>query len=175
MSAGLAGGCFVTGTDTCVGKTLVAGALLSALRASGVNAAPMKPVQTGALARGGRLWSPDLEFCLRAGGLRPEPDTKRHMAPYLFKDACSPHLAAGRVRSAIVLSTLTRSFRALGRAFEAVIVEGAGGVLAPLGERVVMADLIKALKLPAVLVARLGLGTLNIIICTMKSHYLKRL
>lgn len=161
MSPVSAAGFFVTGTDTGIGKTLVAGALLVALRERGLNAAPMKPVQTGAVLRGGRLVSPDLEFCLRVGALRPAPDVRRHMAPCLFRDACSPHLAASRARRPIVLSRLTHSFRALSRAFDSVVVEGAGGLLAPLGERLFMADLIKALKLPAVLVARPGLGTLN--------------
>ena len=151
----------MTGTDTGVGKTVVAVALLVALRDSGTSAAPMKPVQTGALSRGGRLSSPDLEFCLRVSGLQPAPGIKRHMAPYLFKDACSPHLAAERAGRAIVLNKLTRSCRALAQAFDAVVVEGAGGLLAPLGKRRFMIDLVKALKLPAVLVAQPGLGTLN--------------
>jgi dethiobiotin synthetase len=161
MSATASKGFFVTGTDTGVGKTLVAGAILAALRGRNIDAAPMKPVQTGAASRGGSLLSPDLEFCLDVIRLMPAETTKQHMAPYLFKDACSPHLAAERASRAISMGRLTRSFGALSRLFDAVVVEGAGGLMAPLGRRVFIVDLIKALKLPAVLVARPGLGTLN--------------
>lgn len=154
-------GFFVTGTDTGVGKTVVAAALLAALRSRGIRAAPMKPVQTGARLCRGELQSPDLEFCLRVNGVRPDCGLKRRMAPHLFREACSPHLAARRASRAISVSGIKKAFQALHGPFDAVVVEGAGGLFVPLSRQSCMVDLIQALGLPVVLVARPGLGTLN--------------
>jgi dethiobiotin synthetase len=154
-------GFFVAGTDTGVGKTVVAAAMLAALRERGVRAVPMKPVQTGARLRRGALESPDLAFCLRMNGLRPDLEWRRLMAPFLYRDACSPHLAAGRSARPVSLPGIRKSFAALCSRFEAVVVEGAGGLMVPLNRRACMIDLIPALGVPAVLVARPGLGTLN--------------
>ncbi len=87
-------GLFVTGTDTGVGKTVVAAAILRTWREMGVDAVPMKPVQTGCAGRGRRLVAPDLDSCLRVAGLRADPDEYALMAPYRYRPACSPHLAA---------------------------------------------------------------------------------
>src|SRR5450830_895414 len=89
-------GWFVTGTDTGVGKTHVTALLLAALRQAGVDAVPMKPVQTGCLRRGGELVAPDLETALAAAGLTPTPAEKRWMCPARFRTPCSPDLAAVR-------------------------------------------------------------------------------
>ncbi len=154
-------GIFVTGTDTGVGKTVVAAALLTLCRAGGIDAVPMKPVQTGCIRRGGRRVAPDLEFCLRLAGLAASAAEQRLMAPYRFARACSPHLAAALAGRRIDLGRMVRSFRRLRARHGCVIVEGAGGILAPLNARECMLDLIKALALPVALVARPGLGTIN--------------
>lgn len=154
-------GLFVTGTDTGVGKTVVSAALVSLLRMKGVDAVPMKPVQTGCVRRGGYWVAPDLEFCLRRAGLTASETEKRWMAPYRFKPACSPHLAAAIQHRRIEIAPILKAFRGLRHRHSFVIVEGAGGILAPLNERETMLDLMTALALPVVLVARPGLGTLN--------------
>ena len=154
-------GLFVTGTDTGVGKTHVAAALVSVLRSAGEDAVPMKPVQTGCVSRGGRLVAPDLVRCLKRCRLKPDSASLADMAPYCFKPACSPHLAAQRAGVRISLPVVMRAFRRLSQAHEFVVVEGAGGILVPLNSKQTMLDLMVCLKLPVVLVARSGLGTIN--------------
>jgi dethiobiotin synthetase len=156
-------GLFVTGTDTGVGKTVVTAALLAMLRYEGLDAVPMKPVQTGCRrGAGGRLEPPDLDAALRRAGLpRGSEAERRYMCPYRFASPCSPHLAAQREGATISLARIARCFRALHRRHGFVVVEGAGGVLAPIGARRTMADVMERLRLPVVLVARPGLGTIN--------------
>ena len=154
-------GVFITGTDTGVGKTVVSAALLSVLRSRGVDAVPMKPVQTGATRRNGRWCSPDLDFCLAMAGLKPGPLEYARMAPYCFAKACSPHLAAAVAGDRISFRRITACLSSLQARHAMVIVEGAGGICVPIRGRQTMLDLMGALDLPVVVVARLGLGTIN--------------
>jgi len=160
-------GIFITGTDTGVGKTVVSAALLSVLRSRGVDAVPMKPVQTGAKQTAGRWRSPDLDFCLALAGLQPGPVEYARMAPCCFAKACSPHLAAAVAGRRIRLRRLTACFQTLQARHALVIVEGAGGVCVPIQGRQTMLDLMGALDLPVVVVARLGLGTINHTLLTL--------
>ena len=129
------GGIFVTGTDTGVGKTIIAAGLLAQFRAAGVDAVPMKPVQTGCKLVKGRRVAPDLTFCLNMAGLKPYKRELADMAPYCFSPACSPHLAAQEAGVSLSLSMIERAYKRLSRAHEMVVVEGAGGVLVPLNKR----------------------------------------
>ena len=146
-------GVFVTGTDTGVGKTTVATGLALGFQQLGLRALPMKPVQTGCVA--GR--APDLDAVLAATGLPFRPE----MLPYGFPDPCSPHLAAARAGQRIELAPILDAFHALRADADLVVVEGAGGLLVPLNEGETMLDLMRALRLPAVLASRPGLGTIN--------------
>jgi len=166
-------GIFITGTDTGVGKTVVCAALLSVLRSRGVDAVPMKPVQTGAKQAGGRWRSPDLEFCLAMAGLQPGPAEYARMAPCCFAKACSPHLAAALAGTPAVAGRRI-SFRRISDCLSSlqarhalVIVEGAGGVCVPIQRRQTMLELMGALELPVVVVARPGLGTINHTLLTL--------
>jgi dethiobiotin synthetase len=175
-------GVFITGTDTDAGKTIAAAAVLVSMRASGVDAVPMKPVQTGGLwsrdrlpgstlsstaplgrdsGQGPELQSPDLTFCLRMAELQADPEELQDMAPFIYEPACSPHLAAARTGRAISLHRIFEAFRSLLRRHERVVVEGAGGVLAPISGNQTMIDLMAMLELPVILAARPGLGTIN--------------
>jgi dethiobiotin synthetase len=154
-------GIFVTGTDTGVGKTVVCAAALARLRTDGVDAVPMKPIQTGCEPRAGGLVAPDLEFALQAVDLRPPPDERELMSPYRFEPACSPHLAAAMASARISIERVTACFNELAARHDTVVVEGAGGVLVPIGQGRTMLDLMIALRLPVLLVARPGLGTIN--------------
>ncbi len=154
-------GIFVTGTDTGVGKTVVSAALLSILRGAGVDAVPMKPVQTGAVRKGVDWVAPDLEFSLSAIGLKPSRTEKRLMAPYCFAKPCSPHLAAALAGRRIRFERIAKSLDALLKAHEMIVVEGAGGLFVPIDAGRTMLDLAGRLELPVVLVARPGLGTIN--------------
>jgi dethiobiotin synthetase len=154
-------GVFITGTDTSVGKTVAASVVLMAMRSSGIDAVPMKPVQTGGTMRGGILRSPDLDFCLEAADLHPDPDELQDMAPYIFEPACSPHFAAAQTGREISFDRIRQAFNNLLQRHENVVVEGAGGLLVPITSDKTMIDLISMLQLPVILVARPGLGTIN--------------
>jgi len=161
-------GLFITGTDTGVGKTVVTAAVLSILRRASVDAVPMKPVQTGCVRRGGMLSAPDLDFTLKTVDLVPSRSEQRLMCPYRFEPACSPHLAAALAKQPISTRRIESCFRALAQRHEIVVVEGAGGILAPLSKACTMLDLVKALHLPVLLVSRPGLGTINHTLLTLR-------
>ncbi len=178
-------GVFITGTDTDAGKTIAAAAVLVSMRTSGIDAVPMKPVQTGggrwdrrpgsALSstapirtNGGEdgrlgieLQSPDLEFCLQMAEMRPDPDELHDMVPFIYEPACSPHLAAAKTGREISLDRIFEAFHSLLRRHDRVVVEGAGGVLAPVSANKTMIDLMAMLGLPVILAARPGLGAIN--------------
>ena len=155
-------GVFVTGTDTGVGKTMVACSLAAWCRARGKDVAVMKPVATGGrrLRAGGekRVVSEDALALARAAGIR-EP--WRLVNPVCFQEPIAPWAAAQRARRPIRLADVVAAFRTLQRRHASVIVEGAGGLLVPLSAHETMADLAQRLGLPLLLVARAGLGTLN--------------
>jgi dethiobiotin synthase len=158
----MSGGLFIAGTGTSVGKTLVAAGLLRRLRARGVDAVPMKPVQTGALRRADGSWlAPDLELALSAAGLTVDAETRAHLSPFCYAPACSPHLAARIEGRPIELDRIAASAQWLAQRHGALVVEAAGGVLVPLGEGALMVDLMARLALPVVLVSPSGLGALN--------------
>lgn len=157
----IAGGVFITGTDTEVGKTVAAAAVLARLRQAGVDAVPMKPVQTGGVRRDGPWTSPDLDFCLRMADLSPDPDEYELMAPYVYEPACSPHLAAAKSGKPISLARIADAFAELRGRHECVVAEGAGGLLVPIDGDKTMLDLMARLDLPVILASRPTLGTLN--------------
>ena len=151
-------GCFVTGTDTGVGKTLVATALLHALARHHARVVGMKPVAAGALHADG-AWANEDTLALRAAStcrVPPELDN-----PVLLPEPLSPHLAAARAGVPIDIDYLVACYRELAQRADAVVVEGAGGFLVPLSDATTGADLAQALGLPVVLVVGLRLGCLN--------------
>lgn len=146
---------FITGTDTDVGKSALTGFLLAALLHDGLDAVPMKPVQTG--CEGSLV--PDVDFYARVTGRKC--DNYALHAPYLYQPACSPHLAAKMADRPIEIARIIASFEKLQSLHETVLVEGAGGIMVPLNESELMLDLMKALELPVLLASRPGLGTIN--------------
>lgn len=146
---------FVTGTDTDVGKTLIAAALLHQCRARGLSAVGMKPIAAGCDDAGANA---DVE-ALRAAG-----DTVAEVAlinPYHFRPAIAPHIAASEAGVTIDLELILSCYRRLCALADAVIVEGAGGFLLPLGDGIDGGDLAQRLALPVVLVVGMRLGCLN--------------
>ena len=154
-------GYFITGTDTGIGKTAVTAAILRWLRMRGVNAATMKPVQTGAESKDGRLVAPDLAFHHIAADFNPPAEHLDRMAPYLYEPACSPHLAARMAGRYPDIERILACARGLEKLYDILLVEGAGGVYVPLTETETMLDLMRRLGYPVILVARRGLGTIN--------------
>jgi dethiobiotin synthase len=158
---------FITGTDTGVGKTVLTSAVLSILRRAGVDAVPMKPVQTGCTERAGVRRIPDLDFLLQVSGCPVDEEERAWMAPYAYEPACSPHLAARLAGDTVSLDQVVEAFRALERRHDFVAVEGAGGLMVPLNEGELMLDLIRRLELPVLVAARTGWGTLNHTLLTL--------
>ncbi len=149
---------FVTGTDTGVGKTLVAAALLHALARHHRRVVGMKPVTAGLLATDHGFISEDA-VALRAASTIVVPAELD--SPVLLPEPLSPHLAAARAGMSIDLAHIVACHRELLQRCDAVVVEGTGGFLVPLSETTTGADLAQALGLPVVLVVGLRLGCLN--------------
>lgn len=149
-------GVFVTGTDTGVGKTFVAVALLQALGNAGLRAVGMKPVAAG-IDPGCRV-NADVAALARAGNV-DAPLADRN--PYAFGAPVAPHLAAHAEGRAIDIGVIARAYGRLAALSDAVVVEGAGGALVPLDERRDMLDIACVLGLPVLLVVGMRLGCLN--------------
>ncbi|MGH8361792.1 MAG: dethiobiotin synthase [Gammaproteobacteria bacterium] len=151
-------GAFITGTDTGVGKTLVAAAMLRALARAGLKTVGMKPVASGSAATPGGLRNDDaLQLQAAANSVRPY----ELVNPYVFAPPIAPHLAAAEAGVVIALPKILESFRQLCAGADAVIVEGVGGWQVPLADGFGVPDLARALGLPAILVVGLRLGCLN--------------
>ena len=151
-------GCFVTGTDTGVGKTLVSTGLLHALAPHHRRVVGMKPVAAGVVPWG-EDWASEDAIALRSAStlsVAPELDN-----PVLLLDPLSPHIAAERAGVQIDIAAIVRSYQALAAQADAVVVEGAGGFHVPLTDTQTGADLAQALALPVVLVVGLRLGCLS--------------
>jgi dethiobiotin synthetase len=159
-------GYFVTGTDTAVGKTLIACALLHAFAARGLAAVGMKPVACGAEPAAGALVFDDVERLIVAGNVTAP---RRHVNPYCFAPPIAPHIAAARAGVAIELDRIEESFRVLAARAQVVIVEGVGGFRVPLGTDTDTAQLAARLALPVVLVVGVRLGCLNHALLTAES------
>jgi dethiobiotin synthetase len=151
-------GFFITGTDTGVGKTLVACALLHALSARGSRVVGMKPVAAGARKHAGRLINDDVEALAAASMISAPAD---EVNPYCFEPAVAPHIAASKAGVRIDLGRLREAYSALARRADCVIIEGAGGFLVPLGADFNTADLAADLALPVILVVGMRLGCIN--------------
>lgn len=149
---------FVTGTDTEVGKTVVAAGLALAFRERGIDVGVMKPAVTGCRTRRGRRISEDVEFLIKASGC---DDDRELVCPYMLREPLAPEVAAEREGVRIDVRRITHAFKRLAREHEALIVEGAGGLFVPIKKNFLMIDLIAALGVPIVVVARPGLGTIN--------------
>lgn len=152
-------GVFVTGTDTAVGKTVAACALLHALIARGVSVMPMKPVAAGAVVHSGGWANEDTLALLRAA----DRDTARvpDVTPVLLREPMAPHIAAARENRIISLGPIVAAFRKLSAEGHFMVVEGVGGFRVPLAPDLDTAGLARALGLPVVLVVGLRLGCLN--------------
>lgn len=156
-------GFFITGTDTDIGKTALSALLLTELRRRGVNAAPMKPAQTGCELRvqSSEFRVPDLDYSISMAKMSVSEHHYELMSPFRFEPACSPHLAAELAGIEIEIDPILTAAKELAAKYEQLIIEGAGGILVPINRHKTMLDLMKALGLPILLAARPGLGTIN--------------
>lgn len=146
---------FIAGTDTGVGKTYVACALLSATRRIGLTAVGMKPIAAGVEADGR---NEDVSRLLAASSIQPPPTL---INPYLYDPPIAPHIAAQDAGRPIEIARIQQAFAQLQTLAEVVWVEGVGGFRVPLDDQQDTADLAVALALPVVLVVGMRLGCLN--------------
>jgi dethiobiotin synthetase len=156
MPADARRGVFVTGTDTGVGKTLVAAALTWHLKSSGLDVGVMKPVETG-VADTGRP-GPDATLLQWAADCADAPEL---IAPYRLQTPLAPALAAEEESVRIDLAHIGETARSLCDRHGFTIIEGAGGLMVPLAGGLLVADLVLQLGLPLLIVCRPGLGTIN--------------
>ncbi len=157
-------GIFITGTDTGVGKTLVSAALALYLKKQGLTVGVMKPIETGT--------SPSRETRSDAARLRSTIESDEPLGairPYAFELPVAPLAAAQMEGQAINLETIKKVYRLLSTRYDSMIVEGVGGVRVPITPKSTVADLIRSLRLPAIVVGRSGLGGINHALLTIEA------
>jgi len=159
-------GFFVTGTDTEVGKTYSTVKLIRAWQAEGKQVAAMKPVASGCeIAADGQWVNDDVVRLIQATG-QTDIDL---MNPYRFLPPIAPHIAARAADVDIDPARIARNYRELADGYDRVVVEGAGGWLAPLSDTLFMADLARVLGLPVILVVGMKLGCINHALLTARA------
>ena len=158
---------FVTGTDTGVGKSVVTGCLFRYLTEKGYRVITQKWVQTGSNS----LLSSDIgiHFKISKLALSRVKEYLPLILPNVFKTSASPHLASRLENKKIDPDKIKKSFRSLSKIFDFVIVEGAGGALVPINKDKLLIDIVKELKLPALIVAGNKLGGINHTLLTIES------
>jgi dethiobiotin synthetase len=156
-------GVFVTGTDTEVGKTVVAAAIVAAAAAKGMSIAAFKPVVTG-LDEPVVDWPRDHELLASVANAGQSPED---VAPHRFGPAVSPHLADAD--GEVDPDALVEAARAQASKADAIVVEGVGGLLVPLAKEYLVRDFAGELGLPVVIAARPGLGTISHTLLTIEA------
>jgi dethiobiotin synthetase len=151
-------GWFVTATDTGAGKTLISTLLLRTLAQQGLRVAGMKPVASGCRVTADGLRSEDAEALMAAANVRAE---YADVNPYALRAATSPDLAARAEGVTIDVNRIANHYQQLAARADSVIVEGIGGWLVPISHQQTMADVVRALELPVILVVNLKLGAIN--------------
>ena len=143
-------GIFITGTDTGIGKTIVAGGIAAYLKECGVSVGVMKPISSGG--------TEDAEFLKQIANLN---DPLSLINPIALKNPLAPSVAAELEGMEIDLSSIEKVYNQLKNKYDLLVVEGVGGIAVPLSKNLLVTHLIKQLNLPIIIVGHLGLGTLN--------------
>lgn len=157
-------GLFITGTDTGVGKTLVAAGLIKVLQNRGIPTGYFKPVASGALKTRQGLLAPDVNFVLKATGIEAPWSI---INPVCLIPPLAPWTAAELSQTDWKIQSISRAYRVLQKQTPFLVVEGVGGILVPLKKRFLVIDLVEKLGLPALVVARPSLGTINHTLMTL--------
>jgi len=155
---------FITGTDTDVGKTYVVAGLAVTLRKMGIDIGIMKPYAAGAPQKKG-FKSEDVEILSRAAQVS---DPEELMNPQFFEMAASPYTASKNLKVKVKVDSVLSNFKILSKLHSMILVEGMGGIMTPILKNYFVTNLIKDMKLPAVIVTRTKIGTVNHTIMTCK-------
>ncbi|WP_250511918.1 dethiobiotin synthase [Caballeronia sp. INDeC2] len=157
---------FVAGTDTEIGKTLVCAALLHGFARSGLRAAAMKPIASGAIERDGVLHNEDADQLDDAANVALPNDIR---TPFMMREPIAPHIAAAREGIALDIGRIVDAHRHAVTKADIVVVEGVGGFRVPLSDTHDTADLAVALNLPVVLVVGMRLGCISHALLTVEA------
>jgi len=159
-------GLFITATDTEIGKTVITGAIAAALKARGINVGVLKPLASGgAVDDSGRLVAEDAAFLVKAAGLAE--DQRALVNAVCLQPALTPAVAARQSGVTIDMPEVISKCRCAGQIFAKILVGGVGGIVAPLWENYTVADMMVAMVLPAIVVARPQLGSINHTVLTV--------
>ena len=158
--------CFVTGTDTDVGKTLISCAMLHALNQLGVPAVGMKPIAAGAIWRAGAWHNDDADALAASSNVALSPELT---TPYLLRTAIAPHIAAALDGITIDPAHIFSCYKNITQKSDAIVVEGVGGFRVPLSANYDSADMAVQFGLPIVLIVGLRLGCINHALLTAES------
>jgi len=159
-------GLFVTGTDTGVGKTMVAGAIAQQLTRLGLQVGVFKPIATGCRSTREGLVSVDAEFLAHCVD---SPFSLEQMNPIRYRDPLAPMVAAEQAGRQIDWDTLELAYKNITARSEVVIVEGIGGVMVPITKNYLVLDLMADMNLPVIIVAGSRLGTINHTLLTINA------
>ena len=161
------GGLFITATDTEVGKTVITGALAAGLRARGFDIGVMKPLASGGSVKWqGIETAEDAAFLMEAAGI---PASEASLVnPLCFEAALTPAVAARQSGVKVDLSVVFSAYRQLAKQHRHLLLEGVGGMISPLADDYLLADLAVELALPLVVVDRANLGTINHTVLTVE-------
>lgn len=156
---------FITGTDTGVGKTLIAGGLARALAESGLSVGVFKPCESGCGVSDSSLVPHDAVFLKRMSRCS---DPLELVCPCRFEQPLAPAVAASLESSPVDMDRLLNAFYEIQKGHDIVLAEGAGGLMVPVTGQHLMADIIRLLSIPVLIVARLSLGTINHSLLTIR-------
>ena len=164
---------FVVGTDTGVGKTMVAGCLAKYLKEKGAKVITQKWIQTGSGPKSFR----DIDFHFKMMGYKMAKLKKYlpFIEPYVFKTSSSPHLAAKIEKRRINESVIIKSFKALSKEFDFIIIEGTGGALVPFNNKELIINIVKKLNLPVLVVSQNKLGAINHTLLTLEALKIRKI
>lgn len=165
-------GLFFTGTDTGVGKTFVTAAVARILRQRGHGVVVCKPVATGAVWKNNHWVSDDTVALAQAAGVAGDLS---QITTWTFPDPVAPPVAARRAAVELTLDQIIRAVQQRRQPQNVMLIEGVGGLLCPLTDKETVADLVTALELPLVIIARRSLGTLNHTLLTLEVARTRRL
>jgi dethiobiotin synthetase len=159
-------GFFITGTDTGVGKTLIAGAIARALKLQGRRVGVMKPFESGCRRDGDSLLPADALFLRSMSGSQ---DDLALICPHVFERPLAPGVAARLEQVSISLEKVQEIYNRLSAQHDIMLVEGAGGLMVPVSEEQLIIDVVRLLQLPLIIVARSSLGTINHTLLTVRT------
>ena len=165
----MAKGIFITGTDTGVGKTVVSAGLAMALRGRGIRVGVMKPVATGCVGENGRLVSADAVYLFEAAENEYAPLT----SPVRFRNPVAPSIASVYEQKEVDLDAIRKAYKELQKYYDFLIIEGIGGILVPIKKNFLVANLIREMELPLVIVSHVSLGAINHTLLTVDSALIR--